>query len=307
MLLVCVWVHALSHAPQFSNKFPMTLKYDAEVSQVTYFKTSGLNGVYIESPREGAILQASFSTSSPTGTLYVGCVANKSVLPPAVALVHASSTLEPFTQSRYWTKYDSTMANCSDALAVYGRFAEPWSVVVGKQEKFSAWELFMFPVYSAKLHGSWWNKKYVYHWPFFAALIVGLFFGLKPLTVGLFIACAADRFAHAWTLIALADLVPALLVLMPVAPLWWIFIIGIASSLWVLSSWWLAVVIASLGIFAPVIGRPLSCVFIFGSGYYLGPLSFLALSTYKWWNTEKSNDESATGRNCCGYGTVWKL
>ncbi len=285
----------------------MTLKHDVEVSQVTYFKTSALNGVYIESPRTGTILQAAFSTSSPVGTLYVGCVSNTSMMPPAVALIDASSTLEPFTQSRYWIKYDSTMSNCSDALAVYGRFSEPWSVVVGKKEKFDAWELVMFPVYSAKLHGSWWNKKYVYHWPFFAAVLIGSFFGLRPLTVALFVACAADRFAHAWTFIALADLIPAALVFVGFAPLWWPVVLLTAASLWWLSSWWLAVTIGAVGLFVPVVGRPLCCLFIFGSGYLLGPLSFLVLSTYKCFRSHRRNDKSDARWNCCGYGTLWKL
>jgi len=269
-----------AHAPQFADEFPMTLQHGADISQVTYFKPKGsMQGLLIKSATSGTLVQAVFRSERPEGQLHVGCVENSTQIPPPHPLNtpnrSVESSTEPFTQTRYHTFYDSTIPADCERFAVYGEFSTPWAAVVGKKESFSPTELVMFPVYSAKLHGSWWNDNYVYHWPFLVALIVGLCYGFRPFVIGLFVASAANRFAHAWTLVGLADLIPAALIMYPNKYLWFILVLLVAISAAVLSSWWIAAIIAILGVCFPRFGRGFTLLFAVGSGYLIGPIAYI--------------------------------
>ena len=294
---------AFGHAPQFADTFPMRLKHDEDVSQVTYFKKHEMQGLYISSPTSGKLVQATFPTDSPDGTLHVGCVASEHITPNATVMVSASGTVEPFTQSTYHTKYDSKIPVCNASFAVYGDFKGPWAVVVGKTETFTVGELLSFPVYSAKLHGSWWNERYMYQWFFLGACVVTLIAAYytrtwpRILVASLFLAGALDRFAHAWTfgvfgVTAAADGIPALLTLIPrtyklcgvnVAKWGWIvFCLGVAASTAFLSSVWVAIalVIAQFFDLTRMLARPAACFLFLGSGYVVAPLALLVLTLY---------------------------
>ena len=299
---------SVGHVPQFADKFPMEMKHDdVDISQVTYFRRDGstryqsMQGLYVAEPKENVIVQVAFPSNDPVGSLYAGCVANRSQTPPEVNLTSAKGTNEPFTQTKYYLKYDATFPDCEGLdYAIYGNFDGQWSAVVGKKESFSATELLSFPIYSAKLHGSWWNENYVYQWPFLAAVLVSACFGLRTLTVALFVASAANRLAHAWTFVVFADLIPAVLVVCDVTLLWWALGILTAISMFVLSSWWLGVVLIFLPL-VPVVGKPLLCLFIFGSGYFVAPF-FLFLTLAKEYLGKTRNNINARGRN-----VMWNL
>ena len=293
-----VFFAAFGHAPQFADTFPMRLKHDADISQVTYFKKHELQGLYISNPEDGKLAQASFPTDTPDGTLYVGCVANEHVTPSAATMKSADGTVEPFTQSTYHLKYDSTIPTCAatQGFAIYGQFNGPWAAVVGKKESFSVVELLSFPVYTAKLHGSWWNDHYVYHWWFLAAVVVTLISARwtstwpRILVASLFLASAFDRFSHAFTLgvfvvAAVADGIPALLVMLPKRPAKWgwiAFCVLVAVSVGMLSNWWVPVLLLLAQCFdvTRMLARPIACMLFVGSGYLVAPLALLGLTLY---------------------------
>lgn len=303
-----VILNGVGHVPQFANNFPMEMKHDdVDISQVTYFRPDGsmrdqsMQGLYVAEPKENVIVQVAFPSNNPDGNLYAGCVANRSQIPLEVNMTSAKGTTEPFTQTKYYMKYDSTFPDCAGLdYAIYGNFDTQWSAVVGKKESFSATELLSFPIYSAKLHGSWWSDNYVYQWPFLAAVVISAWFGLRTLTVALFIASAANRLAHAWTFVVFADLIPAVLVVCDVTVLWWALGVLTAVSMFVLSSWWLGVLLIFLPL-VPVVGKPLLCLFIFGSGYFVAPFFlFLTLATEYLGKTQN-------GRNARGRSGLWNL
>ena len=255
----------------------MTLRHDPDISQVTYFKPTGsMQGLFVENAAADTLVQATFYSGDPEGTLHAGCVNASTQIPASIPLNATNeSTVEPFTQTRYNTLFDSTIPADCERYAIYGNFTSPWAAVVGKKESFGAVELLMFPVYSAKLHGSWWNDNYVYEWPFIVALAIGLCFGLRAFVVALFVASAANRFAHAWTFVAIVDLIPAFLIAYDRRVLWWIFVVLVAVSVAILSSWWLAAIIATCGLFFPRFGRGLTLLFAVGSGYFMGPVFYI--------------------------------
>ena len=287
------------HVPQFADTFPMRLKHDQDVSQVTYFKKHELQGLYISNPEHDTLVQATFPTDSPDGTLYVGCVVSEHVTPNTTAMVSKDGHVEPFTQTTYHTKYDSKIPTCPSGFAVYGHFKGPWGVVIGKKERFTVGELLSFPVYSAKLHGSWWNERYMYQWFFLGACVVTLIAAYftrgwpNVLVASLFIAGALNRFAHAWTLgvfgvAAAADGIPALLVLLPRNRVkkwgWVLFCLGVAGSTAWLSfnalgvSVAVALVVAQFFDVTRMLARPVACFLFLGSGYVVAPLALLVLT-----------------------------
>ena len=283
-MLLYIWGRILSqHAPQFAEEFPMRLLHDIEVSQVTYFRTKlEMQGVYIPNPHAGEIIQAAFPIKEPSGILYAGCVSNASETPNETAVSRSkSSTVEPFTQTEYFMSYDSKLPSCSDGYAMYGTFDHPWSIVVGTKETFTPFELFSFPIYSARLHGSWWNQHYTYASFFACSVILGFIFGFRHFVGILFFASAADRLSHAFTWIALVDIIPGLLIIFDssrLAFVWWIFVGISAAGVIALGGAAGAAVgaVILIGIWFPLIGRPLACVFLFGSGYFMGPLALAA-------------------------------
>ena len=227
------------------------------------------------------------------------------VTPDATAMVSADGHVEPFTQTTYHKKYDSKIPTCPSGFAVYGHFNGPWGAVIGKKERFTVGELLSFPVYSAKLHGSWWNERYTYQWFFLGACVVTLIaatFGMSwpnVLVASLFLAGALDRFSHAWTLgvfgvTAAADGIPALLVLIPrkyrlrgvgVKKWGWIlFCLGVAGSTAWLSfnalgvSVAVALVVAQFFSVTRMLARPVACFLFLGSGYVVAPLALLVLT-----------------------------
>ena len=293
------------HVPQFADTFPMRLKHDQDVSQVTYFKKHELQGLYISNPEHDTLVQATFPTDSPDGTLHVGCVASEHIVPNTTAMVSKDGHVEPFTQTTYHTKYDSKIPACNASFAIYGHFKGPWGAVIGKKERFTVGELLSFPVYSAKLHGSWWNERYTYQWFFLGACVVTLIAAYftrgwpNVLVASLFLAGALDRFSHAWTLgvfgvAAAADGIPALLVLIPreyrlcgvgVKKWGWIlFCLGIAGSTAWLSfnalgvSVAVALVVAQFFDVTRMLARPAACFLFLGSGYVVAPLALLVLT-----------------------------
>ena len=286
LLLLCAF--PIAHAPQFTSSNVTTLKHSNEVSQAIYFKGTG--SVRIDDPKPGKLIQASFTNNFPVGTLFVGCDGAAQ----QVQLISATGTSEPFTQTTYFTKYDSEFPTCVSSFTLHGTFHEPWTVVVGKKERFSAWELLAFPIFSAKLHGSWWNQRYVYHWIFLVVLAaIAVFAIIAPhmpwgriVVATLFFVSAADRLTHAWTPVIFADILPGLFVLFPnnCTSRWgWrlLNLLAIVSLLAFGSTYiinWLIALILVFGFWFPRIGYPLACLFLFGSGYILAPISLLLLN-----------------------------
>ena len=277
----------------------MRLKHDADISQVTYFKKHELQGLYISNPEAGKRAQASFPTDSPDGTLYVGCVASEHITPDEATMKSADGTVEPFTQSTYHLKYDDKIPTCANGFAIYGQFNGPWAAVVGKKESFSVIELLSFSVYTAKLHGSWWNDHYVYQWWFLTAVVVTIVSAYftrawpRILVASLFLASAFDRFSHAFTLgvfivAAVADGIPALLVLLPKRAAKWgwiVFCVLVAVSVaWLspMSNWWVPglLLLAQCFDVTRMLARPIACMLFIGSGYLVAPLALLGLTLY---------------------------
>lgn len=291
-MLLYIWARVFcEHAPQFAEDFPMSLSHDSHISQVTYFKHRAhfeLQGVYIPTPSAGEIIQVAFPMLEWNGELYTGCVRNSTETPSTVSeLQRVSSTVEPFTQTEYYLAFDSKLPVCTHGYAIYGTFTHPWSIVVGTKETFTPIELFSFPIYSGKLHGSWWNEKYMYQVFFVSSLVLGAVFGFRNFVGILFFASAADRLSHAFTWISLVDIIPGLLIILntsgksrTLAVFWWAFI-G-ASAFGVIGFGGISNIVVGavilLGIWLPKIGRPLACVFLFGSGYFMGPLALLILN-----------------------------
>ena len=296
------------HVPQFADTFPMRLKHDQDVSQVTYFKKHELQGLYISNPEHDTLVQATFPTDSPDGTLHVGCVASEHIVTPnTTAMVSKVRTPSNPSRRRRTTRNTTPrfphVPNAS--FAIYGHFKGPWGAVIGKKERFTVGELLSFPVYSAKLHGSWWNERYTYQWFFLGACVVTLIAAYftrgwpNVLVASLFLAGALDRFSHAWTLgvfgvAAAADGIPALLVLIPreyrlcgvgVKKWGWIlFCLGVAGSTAWLSfnalgvSVAVALVVAQFFDVTRMLARPAACFLFLGSGYVVAPLALLVLT-----------------------------
>ena len=271
----------LGHAPQFAKTRRVRLKHANDVSQAVYFKGSG--SLLVMDPKAGKVVQVSFTRNHPVGDLFVGCDGTET----AVELVSATGTSEPFTQTMYYTKYDSKFPTCVSSFTVRGVFEEPWAVVVGKKEQFSAWELLAFPVFSAKLHGSWWNENYVYHWWFIVALACSCL-GLRTFTAALFFASAADRLTHAWTPIVLVDILPGVFILLEQTSFagcvrWgWramtaLAVFSVLAFGWLhVMNWFVAAALVA-GFWVPAFGNSLACFFVFGSGYFIAPLALLLL------------------------------
>ena len=292
MLLVFA-LAPVGHAPQFVKTRHAQLKHDNDVSQAIYFKDSG--SLRVKHPKAGKLVQVSFARNDPVGDLFVGCDGNET----AVELVSASGTSEPFTQTKYYTKYESKFPTCASSFTIRGTFKEPWAAVVGKKEQFSAWELLAFPVFSAKLHGSWWIDNYVYHWWFIAALgcsgVLHLLWrtdwrtGWRTFTAALFFASAANRLSHAWTPVVFVDILPGLFVLQS-ALQWgsfngcvrwgWRIIIAFAVFSVLAFGWihpmnWFVAAALIAGFWRPALGNPFACFFLFGSGYVVAPLALV--------------------------------
>ena len=146
LLCLCCCCCVRAHAPQF--KSGIVKVKDTGVSQVTYFKNGGAK-LFIQGVRgEASDYSVAFPRKRPKGTLFVDGVVR--------AVSTDSGTVEPFTQTKYYSM------DIGSAKNITGNFTHPWSVVLGVEEKFSIWELLAFPVFSAKLHGSWWNENYMY-------------------------------------------------------------------------------------------------------------------------------------------------
>jgi len=281
MYTVFLVLHAIGHAPQFVKTRHAQLKHDNDVSQAVYFKKPG--SLKVKHPKAGKLVEVSFSRNQPVGSLYVEC----NGIEAEVNLTSVSGTSEPFTQTMYYTKYDSKFPTCGSSYVIRGTFEEPWAVVVGKKEQFSAWELLAFPVFSAKLHGSWWSENYLYHWWFLGALI-SLPWGWRAFTAALFFASALNRLSHAWTPVVFVDILPGLFVLLRDTRFagcvrWgWRMMIAFAvfSVLafgWVhVMNWFVAAALVA-GIWVPAVGNSLACFFVFGSGYFIAPLALLLL------------------------------
>ena len=273
MLMVLITL-TISHAPQFVKTPHAHLQHTSDVSQAVYFKQSGsLSGGPLSTN-----VQVSFSRNRPVGALYVECDGNETV----VDLVSAVGTSEPFTQTVYYTKFTQRLT-CASSFALRGTFDEPWAVIVGTKEQFSAWELLAFPVISAKLHGSWWSENYTYHWWFVGAVVCLGLWGWRAFTAALFFASAANRLTHAWTPVVFADILPGLLVLShhECSREWgWRVMIAFAVLSVLAFGWhhamnWVVAAALIAGCWMPAFGNPLACFFVFGSGYLVAPLALL--------------------------------
>ena len=275
---------AIGHAPQFVRGTDAILKHHNDISQAVYFKGPGK--LRVDNPKAGKLVQASFSRADPVGDLFVGCGSFSMKVNMSSTV---DGTIEPFTQTRYFTLYDSAFPECVSSFTLRGTFDEPWAVVVGKKEQFSAWELLAFPVYSAKLHGSWWNEHYAYHWWFYVAAIMGVVVRNPRVFVAfLFFASAADRLTHAWTPVVFVDIIPGLFVLFPKnwATRWgWrlfsaIAIIALLAFGWSLPINWLVAFVLILTLFCSTLGHPLVCLFFLGSGYVIAPIVFILVRAF---------------------------
>lgn len=190
---------AIAHVPFFGES---SLQKPPDISQAYYYKSSGklLASDTID------LLEIVSSSEDNHCILTVRCGDTElTVGPPGE--VHP----EPFTQSRYYKllRYED---GC-DGIEVVGVCSMPWAAVVGKGEEFTWDELLSFPVYSAKIHGSWWNRQYTMGYALALAVAASLGVGLTVLQTAAAMALAlwiarlyhAVGFAASWGAVAVAS------------------------------------------------------------------------------------------------------
>jgi len=159
-MLTLVIAIATAHVP-FFEKDISHIKKNRDISQAYYWKNDGyLYASETDQMPQNTLIEIVTSAASDKCSVVINCDAQNTNVnfsrPP-------QKTVEPFTQSSYHKVYSSDLT-CTDTFSVNGTCGIPWASVVGKKEQFTAKELFMFPVYTSKIHGSWWNKSYLTGW-----------------------------------------------------------------------------------------------------------------------------------------------
>jgi len=163
-------VAATAHVPFFVDTHSAIQK-DNSVSQAYYFK-------------DGGQLEATSPDRLPYNTKVEVVFSRKCTDCSATVMCDGQSEfrefrdtsdehVEPFTQSTYHKAYSEDVT-CNSSFSVTGTSTVPWAAVVGTGEHFTPTELLEFPIYIARIHGSWWNKAYIAGWP----LLVGLLYFL---------------------------------------------------------------------------------------------------------------------------------
>lgn len=213
------------HVPSFGCSC-CNISHSPDVSQTFYFKTTQSDAIVVpmdkiqDSLHLSAVFQQKYAPDLLK--LRIGCgKCEQFDLLEEVPLVYKAAELETFTQSAYYSGFERTynsselsQLGCSSALVVQLGTLQTnstyrWSAVVGKTKIFTALELVSFPIYIARIHGSYWNQSY-YYWVYFIAAIAivtillivhrrGERTSVQIFTaygIGLFAASGADKMQH---------------------------------------------------------------------------------------------------------------
>lgn len=206
MLSVLLLVHG--HVPTFGGaETCVTPPHSHKISQAFYFRGTGGIEFHIKSDSDpfdtlageeidvNAVFRDEVDPS--TYSLYIGCggcAPGDAIVAPRVNVtVYEVSHLEPFSVSWVrsvfpgidWPKFNASalrLADCPerhftirlvDHLNRTGDRGIVYALVVGRAEKFTPGELFMFPAFALKIHGSVWNEVGFTAWlNFFLAPLV---------------------------------------------------------------------------------------------------------------------------------------
>ena len=173
----------------------------------------------------------------------IECDTNKTIIKLST---DTDASNEPFTQSVYY-KYFSENKNCSDTFSIDTKCKKPWGAVVGKREVQYVSSILSFPIFIARIHGSWWNELYIVGWVLILLLIIpiiknGDLSKMLLLAAALtYLAFFLDKFINtvvytpssflAWA-ITFIELLPLILVWrLYMAPKRWLAIFGMISAL----------------------------------------------------------------------------
>lgn len=191
---------AITHVPTYSGctKNCCQPPHRHTTSQVIYLKGSGGLEIHLKSNTnpintlENEILDVDAvfrdQVDQSTYDLYIGCGGcvegvDPIVISPTTLKGYEAGELEPFTQTRYFSvfsknerKFNSTLLR--DTVCPEKHFTirlvdymnrtddEPifWAPVIGLSESFTFRELFEFPIYILRNHGSYWNELGYTYW-----------------------------------------------------------------------------------------------------------------------------------------------
>jgi len=167
MLAVLLLV-SRAHIPFFSCGTDNRLELEADISQVYYFKLSGKVSGKEHMPRGDLVELVGPEQELVDCETVIECDTNITTIKLST---DTGASEEPFTQSIYY-KYFSENKNCSDTFSIDTKCEQPWGAVVGKREVQYVSTILSFPIFIAKIHGSWWNDLYIVGWVLILLLII---------------------------------------------------------------------------------------------------------------------------------------
>ena len=166
----------MSHVPSYSGCVDNCCKplHSVDISQVFYLKGSGGLEVHTDDINQTILdIDVVFRdiVDKSMFSLYVGCGGcmpqDPIVIPPLSNLSFGPKTLEPFTQTSYYSILEhktfntSVLKSCTEGHFTIRLVTDQehlvWAPVIGLRESFTMTELFLFPVFILRNHGSSWN------------------------------------------------------------------------------------------------------------------------------------------------------
>ena len=296
-----VFIATLTHVPTYGTCMDNCCvpPKDPTISQVIYIKGTGGLELHLDDILGPTIdFDAVFRDNVDPATfrLYVGCggcmPSDPIVIEPYLFDTYQEVEVEPFTQTAYQSAFPvsqrtfetSRLSNCTQGhftvrLVDDIERTEPivWGAVVGLGEEFTPMELLEFPIYVLRNHGDSWNDLWYTYWAWLLLLVL----------IVLVIHRCNIEFRSAFHDIALVGFLAAALEMLthliyvqvghPIGWGFWValfLVIGLSNGVPIL------IVLGMRRLrgarWAPweILGG-LSLLFLFGSGFYVGPIALV--------------------------------
>lgn len=147
---------AAGHVPFFVETSGY-INRPVDVSQAYYFRAPGRLRATADRLPASSVVEVLTRTRQHCNAT-VSCDGTATTVSMATA---GDAVGEPFSQSAYRVALKFPAMTCRASFSVTSNCNLPWAAVIGTGEKFTAGDLLSMPAAVAKIHGSWWNGRYV--------------------------------------------------------------------------------------------------------------------------------------------------
>lgn len=172
MVPLIVAAAAVAHIPFFADvDVAIGIQRPVATSQVYYFKGDGMLVATAATLPSATAVELLVPESYALCEATVTCDGNVTSVPLQSKRGRRG---EPWTQSSYRLVREWGAMTCNASFSVAATCADPWAVVVGTDETFEMGTWTSMPATVAKIHGSYWSKRYLagYNVAVFAAAAI---------------------------------------------------------------------------------------------------------------------------------------